>query len=247
MENRVYLQPAYILHKQPFQNSSLLLDFFCLDYGRVRAVARGARSGKSRYRSLLQVFQPLLVSLSGKGEVKTVTGVESSVAAIQLRGEKLFSGLYLNELITRLLLVNVEQAGLYQRYQEALVALSGVDELNQVLRRFEMALLDELGYAINLETDCVSRRPIAAESRYLFVPDLGFEELPGDDDRAGQLGNVFLGRHIQSLKALKFCDADSRQAAKRITRLALAAHLGDKPLHSRNLFLRSGRNQDPRL
>lgn len=236
MDNRVFLQPAYVLHKQPFQNSSLLLDFFCLDYGRVRAVARGARRAQSKYRSLLQVFQPLLVSLTGKGDVKTVVGVESSVGAIELRGERLFSGFYVNELITRLVLSNVEHADLYQRYQETLIGLAGTGEINSVLRRFEMSLLDELGYGINLEQDCVSRQPIEEERAYLFVPDLGFEHVASTDDRAGQQANIFLGKHILALKNLDFSDRDCAKAAKMITRLALALHLGDKPLHSRGLF-----------
>ncbi len=204
MENRVYLQPAYILHKQPFQDSSLLVDFFCLDYGRVRAVARGARSGKSRYRSLLQVFQPLLLSLTGKGELKTVVGVESSVGAIQLRGERLFSGFYVNELVTRLLIGDGEHTRLFQRYQETLVCLAGGEELNKVLRRFEVSLLDELGYGINLTCDCMTRQAISVDDRYLFVPDHGFERLPAHDERSEQRSNVFLGKHIQALKELNF-------------------------------------------
>ncbi|MBT8146959.1 MAG: DNA repair protein RecO [Gammaproteobacteria bacterium] len=236
MENRVYLQPAYILHKQPFQNSSLLLDFFCLDYGRVKAVARGARRSKSKYRSLLQVFQPLLISFTGKGEVKTVAGVESSVAAIELKGERLFSGLYVNELIIRLLMNNVEHTELYKRYQDALVGLGGVDDVNRVLRRFEMSLLNELGYGINLEQDCVTRQPIARDGAYLFVPDLGFEQVEFETSVGDGVGNVFLGKHIISLRKLDFADPECRTAARNITRKALQAHLGDKPLHSRNLF-----------
>ena len=238
MENRVYLQPAYILHKQPFQNSSLLLDFFCLDYGRVKAVARGARRSGSKYRSFLQAFQPLLVSFTGRGEVKTVASVECSVGAIELRGERLFSGLYVNELITRLLMSNVEQTGLYKRYQEALVGLGGDDDLNRVLRRFEMSLLDELGYGINLEIDCVSRHPIETDAAYLFVPDLGFEQIDLGRQDGDQIDNVFMGKHILALRRLEFVDPDCRSAAKKITRLALRAHLGDKPLNSRSLFAR---------
>lgn len=236
MENRVYLQPAYILHKQAFQNSSLLIDFFCVDYGRVRAVARGARRAKSKYRSILQIFQPLLVSLSGKGEVKTVTSVESSVAAIELTGDRLFSGLYLNELITRIIISNVEHSTLYKKYQEALLALRGNEELTTILRRFELSLLNELGYGVDLDHDCVSREPILADESYLFIPDHGFELFAKRPDSEKNAVNLFRGKHILELRDLNFRDEDSRQAAKRILRLALRAHLGEKPLHSRSLF-----------
>jgi DNA repair protein RecO (recombination protein O) len=238
MDNRVYLQPAYILHKQPFQNSSLLLDFFCLDFGRVKAVARGARRARSKYRSLLQVFQPLLVSFTGKGEVKTVASVESSVAAIELKGERLFSGLYVNELIIRLLMSNVEHIELYKRYQDALVALGGDEEINRVLRRFEMSLLNELGYGINLEQDCVSQQPIVSGANYLFIPDLGFEQVEIESDTGDGVDNVYLGEHINALRELDFDDPASRAAAKKITRQALRSHLGEKPLNSRGLFVR---------
>ena len=85
MENRVQLQPAYVLFSRPFQNTSLLLDFFTIDYGRVRAVAKGARRQSSKYRSLLQPFHPLLIAYTGKGEIKTLGNVESSVTPISLK------------------------------------------------------------------------------------------------------------------------------------------------------------------
>ena len=103
MENRVQLQPAYVLFSRPFQNTSLMLDFFTIDYGRIRAIAKGARRPSSKYRSILQPFHPLLVGYTGRGEVKTLWHVESSVAAITLKGERLFSAIYLNEVLCRLL------------------------------------------------------------------------------------------------------------------------------------------------
>src|SRR5690606_28170120 len=106
MSTRIDLQPAYVLHAQPFQNTSLLVDFLCLDYGRLRAVVKGARRPKSRLRALLQPFQPLLISLVGRGELKSLSAAESSVPALQLQGVRLFSAMYLNELLTRLLMFN---------------------------------------------------------------------------------------------------------------------------------------------
>jgi DNA repair protein RecO (recombination protein O) len=236
MENRVFLQPAYILHKQAFQNTSLLIDFFCVDYGRVRAVARGARRAKSKYRPLLQIFHPLLISLSGKGDVKTLTAVESSISTFELQGERLFSGLYLNELITRILISNAEHSVLYKNYQNTLLGLQGTDDLNLVLRRFELSLLEELGYALDLDQDCVSRHPIEGGKKYMFAPDRGFEQIGSLQENDGRNANVFKGQHILELSKLGFSSQESRNAAKNILRMALQAQLGDKPLHSRNLF-----------
>ena len=102
MDNRVQLQPAYVLFSQPFQNTSLMVDFFTIDYGRIRVIAKGARRRTSKYRALLQPFHPLLIAFSGRGEVKTLGYLESGFGAIVLKGERLFSGLYLNEILCRL-------------------------------------------------------------------------------------------------------------------------------------------------
>lgn len=235
MENRVSLQPAYVLHRRPFQNSSLLVDFFTLDYGRVKAVAKGARREKSRYRSFLQLFTPVLVSFSGRSEVKTVTGMETQLAPISLRGERLFSGLYVNELLVRLLHNQEEHAGLYKAYQQALLSLQGDTAVETVLRRFELGLLGELGYGINLQHDCQSHAEIRADLSYRFIPDVGFSHAdsdPGEDNTQ----DLFLGAHLIALDNMQLQDPDASRAAKRLLRQALAQHLGDKPLTSRSLF-----------
>lgn len=238
MERRVLLQPAYVLHTQAFQNTSLLVDFFVMEHGRVRAIAQGARREKSRLRGLLQSFHPLLVSFAGRGEMKTVTAVETNVAAIHLQGERLFSGLYLNELMTRLLQGQGDHRRLFLHYQDTLLALAQASDLHAVLRAFELGLLEDLGYGINLEHDCVSHAPIEAERHYLFVPDMGFEALPPGS--AGDLrGDEFIGRHLIDLRQGRSGDEDSRRAARRLLRLALGHHLGERPLHSRALFQRT--------
>ena len=233
MDSRVALQPAYVLHSQPFQNTSLLVDFFTMDYGRVRAVAKGARSAKSKYRSLLQLFQPLLVSLSGRGELKTLTGLESSLGALRLEGQRLFSGMYINELLTRLLMNHVEHKQLYLAYQDTLAALQGDADIQLLLRQFELCLLSELGYGINLDSDCHSHEPIAIDKKYRFTPDIGFQVLADDSESSSR---VYLGAHIVALREHELTDVEVIKTAKRLLRTALAAHLGGKPLHSRSLF-----------
>ena len=235
MDSRVSLQPAYLLHRQPFQNTSLLVDFFTMDFGRVKAVAKGARSAKSKYRSLLQPFHPLLVSFSGRSEMKTVTGIESGLAAINLRADRLFSGMYVNELLTRLLLNHVEHKELYIIYQDTLVALCGSTDVELILRRFELNLLAELGYGINLESDCRSHEPIAEAGKYRFTPDIGFELAHAESPEQNS-PRLFVGEHILALAKLELEDRDIAKTAKRLLRMALAAHLGGKPLNSRSLF-----------
>ena len=91
MKKRVNLQPAYVLFSQPFQNTSLMIDFFTLEYGRIRAIAKGARREKSKFRSLLQPFHPLLLSFIGQGDVRTVSNVESGHFAFRLEGCLLYT------------------------------------------------------------------------------------------------------------------------------------------------------------
>ena len=248
METRVQLQPAYLLHRRPFQNTSLLVDFFCLDYGMVRAVAKGARREKSKYRALLQLFQPLLISFSGRGELKTVTGAEAGLSALSLKGDRLFSGMYINELLTRLLHNYVEHTVLYQHYQESLIALQGDADIQTVLRRFELKLLVELGYGLNLDTDCHSHDPIDRHKSYRFTPGLGFElaitaepiPTPGVAEAAPNTANgaqLFRGEDLIALREMELGDALVAKSAKRLLRLALGAHLGGKPLTSRSLFV----------
>ena len=236
MESRVFLQPAYVLHRRPFKNTSLLIDFFSIDYGRIRAVAKGARREKSKYRPFLQLFHPLLVSFSGRGEVKTVSGLESSLSAIKLEGDRLFSGLYVNELLARLLLNHVEHTGLYKIYQDTLIALQGSRAIEVVLRNFELKLLAELGYGINLDADCNTHAPIRRARNYRFTPDIGFE-LAEHESTADNSNRVFRGEHLIALRQLELRDRESAQSAKRLLRIALDAHLGGRPLNSRKLFV----------
>lgn len=236
MTTRIDLQPAYVLHTQPFQNTSLLVDFFCLDHGRIRAVAKGARRPKSRTRALLQPFQPLLVTLAGRAELKTLTAVEGSVNAFNLQGTRLFSGMYLNELLVRLLLFNEGHPELYQSYQQAIIGLHGDRDLQQILRCFELELLDALGYGFNREDDCTTGQPIDPDALYLFHPDVGFERVAGHTEAGNPA--LFSGSDILSLGSNLSDDRVVSNAARRLTRMALQAHLGDKPLVSRELFLK---------
>jgi DNA repair protein RecO (recombination protein O) len=236
MDTRVSLQPAYVLHTRPFQNTSLLVDFFTTDYGRLRAIAKGARSAKSKYRSLLQLFQPLLISYSGRGEVKTVASIESSHGAIHLQADRLFSGLYINELLTRLLHLHVEHHELFNNYQEVLVGLQGELPIELVLRKFELNLLAELGYAINLESDCGQHEPLDAKCMYKFIPDVGFDPMISPPGQSEAL-NLFSGTDLIALREFKLENEGTAKSAKRLLRLALNAHLGEKPLNSRKLFV----------
>ncbi len=233
MASKISLQPAYVLHTRPFRDTSALVDFLCLDHGRIRAVARGVRRPTARMRGLLQPFQPLLVTLGGRGELMTLRSAESSTAALVLEGQRLYSGLYINELLSRLLGFHESHPALFRLYQQALLGLHEQQPLEPVLRHFELELLSELGYGIDLCLEAGGQRAIEPRAYYLFDPAHGFERIaePGANPPA----NIFQGDELLGLHARRW-DERVRPAAKRLLRQALDSQLGDRPLLSRSLF-----------
>jgi len=123
VSRKIELQPAYVLHTREYRDTSLLVDFLTLDHGLMRAVARGVRGARSNRRALLQPLQPLLVSVSGRGELLTMGTLEAAAPVFQLHGERLFSVLYLNEVLCRLLQPGQGHPEIYRLYQSTLISL----------------------------------------------------------------------------------------------------------------------------
>jgi DNA repair protein RecO (recombination protein O) len=237
---RVKLQPAWVLHSRPYRDSSALLEVLSAEYGRVGLVGRGARrrSRGGSESALLQPFAPVLLSFSGRGELRTLTGVEAAGAALALRGERLFSGMYINELLVRLVHRDDPHPRLFALYGQALEALSGRDPVDGILRRFELVLLDELGYRLDLDADGNSGEEIRDDQWYHFHPELG---LVAGSVAADPARTAFSGSDLLAMARGEF-DGPARPAARRLLRQALAVHLGEAPLKSRELF-RRGRGE----
>ncbi len=235
---KVNLAPGFVLHRRPYRDTSLLIEAFCPEHGRVGLVARGAGSGRSRRAALLQPFSPLLLSWSGRGELATLSGVEADGAPITLSGGTLYSGFYLNELLTRLLQRHDPHPQLFAVYRLALQQLAGGDDAEWALRLFERELLQELGYGLMLLEDAQGTA-IDPERAYCYHLEHG--PLPRFNE--GQRCLRIDGRSLLAL-AGRGCEADRRDAAvlsdcKRLMRAALRLYLGEKPLASRELFRRS--------
>jgi DNA repair protein RecO (recombination protein O) len=232
---RVSLQPAYILHSRPYRDSSQILEALTAEYGRVSLVARGARRrtrGGGSNSALLQPFTPLLLSFSGRTELKSLTATEGVASRMLLRGERMYSGLYVNELLVRLLHRHDSHPQLFAAYGEALAALAGQGPVDAVLRRFELMLLDQLGYGFDLRVDGHSGVPVQQEAWYHFHPDFG---LVARGAKADPSRPAFAGADLLAIAAGDFT-GPARTTAKRLLRQALATHLGEAPLHSRDLF-----------
>lgn len=231
---RVQLQPAYILHRRPYRDSSLILEVFSAEHGRLSLVSKGARrrSRGGSSAALLQPFVPLLLSFSGRSEMKTLTQVEAAGPAFALHGERLFSAMYLNELLMRLLHRHDPHPQLFARYGDALAELVAAVVIEATLRRFELGLLDELGYHLSLSEDGLSGEGLEAGGWYHYEAEHGLvAALPGSDPARP----AYAGADLLALARGEF-EGPARGTARRLLRQVLAQHLGDAPLRSRDLF-----------
>lgn len=232
--HRIDLTPIYVLHTRPFRNTSLLVDVFSKEHGRISVVAQNARGVKSRYRGQLQLFTPMLASWSGRHELKALGQVELSGSPITLNQQPLFCGFYLNELLVRLLHKEDPHPALFDYYHAALCCLAKNDAIPAVLRHFEKKLLEDLGYALPLSFEAKTHEAITGDAVYHFVPNQGFHRaMPGEPCEPFAL---FSGKDLLGIAAEQFDDESVLISAKRLMRSALSVLLGNQPLHSRELF-----------
>lgn len=243
--NRIECQPAYLLHTRPYRNTSLIIEIFSQDFGRIGLVARGVRSSRSRLAAQLLPFQRLLLSWQGRGELKTLVDIEVDGRPCWLRGNALISGLYSNELIFKLLQRDDPHPDLLQYYETFLQALGQLQpgetavavQMEIILRQFEKNLLQELGYGLSFEWDARSGQSIEAECRYHYY----FDEGPVLCSEPSSRLSTVSGATLLALANDEALDESSRREAKQLMRNALARHLDGRPLNSRRLFLSSRR------
>ena len=225
-------QPAFVLHSYPFKETSLVVELFTRDFGRIAVVAKGARRPRSALRGVLLAFQPLLISWSGKGELHTLIRAEWHGAYHPLRGLALICGFYLNELILKLLPRHDPHEGLFGTYAATLDALQPAAEPSVVLRGFEQSLLRELGYAITLDRDVESGRAIAAEQRYTYVVERG----PVSAGAVEANGVELIGQTLIDMQSGNYSSARTQQQSKALMRTLINHYLGEQVLHTRQLL-----------
>jgi len=230
---RAELEPAYVLHHRPWRDTSRLLDVFSRDHGRLALFARGVRGPKSKLAPVLQPFQPLLLSWSGSGDAGQLTRAEPALDAQRdavpaLPAAALMSGWYLNELLLKLTTRLDPQPALYAHYEAALDAMRAGVAAAPVLRRFELQLLEELGYGLDLTHDARTGRPIEAGSYYHFHPSLGFVGLSSDPGP-----EALPGASVLALAAGRFDEPRALDDARRVMRAALDLLLEGRELRTR--------------
>ncbi len=228
---RIQQQSAFILHHAHYGETSLLLEVFTRAFGRLGLIAKGARRPRSPLRAALAPFQPLLIGWSGRGEVATLTGAEGAGPAAHLVGEQTYCGLYLNELLVRLLHRHDPHEDLFDVYAHALFNLQRADITEITLRLFEKHMLQELGYGLVLDREVSGNCPIAADVDYDYVPDRGPVRAPSAD-----YGVRVKGASLLALAREQFSEPTELFDSKMLMRACIAHHLGGRPLHSRSLF-----------
>ncbi|MCX8099095.1 MAG: DNA repair protein RecO [Casimicrobiaceae bacterium] len=218
---------AFVLHGYPYRETSLVAELFTARHGRLPVVAKGAKRPGSKLRAVLLTLQPLEVVWSGRGEVRTLTQAHWVPGQAWLTGRALLCGLYLNELILKLLPREDPHPHLFEAYAAALLTLGelGQDaEQAAVLRDFEVTLLAELGYGLELRHDVITGEPLRADALYRYHPLRG-------PSREGS-GEVVSGAVLLALAEGRFASATLAEEARRFVRRIIDMHLEWRRLRS---------------
>lgn len=227
---RAALEPAWILHHYPYRDSSLLLEVFSREYGRVGLVARGARSARSRWRGQLQLLRPLLLSWNMRTELGTLTGVEYRGRVPLLSGRQVLYACYLNELLLRLLTRQDPHPELFAAYEQAIQTLDTAGE--PAMRLFEKRLLQALGYGLLLDREADTGAPVAADVLYEYRLEQGPVRC-----RAGAAAGICLqGASLLALHHDDLAGSRACRETRRLMRATLALYLGPRPLRTREVL-----------
>jgi DNA repair protein RecO (recombination protein O) len=250
------MDKGYVLHSYPYRETSLILQAWTEKHGRLGLVAKGARRPKSASRSVLIPFQPLVLDWFGRGELRTLKGAEPAAPATPLGGQSLLSAFYLNELLLKLTTRDDPHEGLFAAYDDAITALRAIsraaaatskegarsigpppargrqDAIEPVLRRFELRLLQELGYAVELTREATTHAPIVAEREYLYVVERG--PIPAPEGVQVPANAVRLsGFTLIDLDRGRLEDAATIAQAKQLMRLLINHSLNGQELATR--------------
>jgi DNA repair protein RecO (recombination protein O) len=234
--HRIALQPAFVLHQRPYRETSRIVELFTRDHGRVSVFARGTRSARKGYSalgSILQPFNRLLLSWSGRGEAGQLTHAEFDGEFKDMPPAQLVSAFYLNELLMKLFARHDTHPDVFSLYASAVDALKEAESAPAVLRIFEKRLLDAIGYGLSLERDAVSGEPIAADRAYHYRLEYGPVVCGGVAE--GTL--VLSGAALQALAREQLDDAETCNQLRVLTRAVLDRVLDGRELKTRQVMM----------
>ncbi len=222
----------WVLHRRPWRESSLLLEIWSAEHGRIAALARGLKGRRAAWRALLQPFRPLALSYAARGALWPLAAVDDAGPPLALHGINLCCGFYVNELLLRLFQRHDPHPGFEPHYRQVLHRLAGgAVPPDAALRAFEYALLAAIGYALQLDREGRGGAPLAAAGQYVYDPEHGLRR-----GAAGAGQRLYSGAALLAIGAGDFTQPETRRAARHLLHAALAPHLGQKPLNSRKLL-----------
>jgi DNA repair protein RecO (recombination protein O) len=227
--SRVESERAYVLHRSAWRDTSLIVELFTRNQGRIGCILRGARTPRSPLFGLAEPFRALDVAWTRRGEMATLTGIEPLEPNRRLSGRALWCGLYANELLLTLTPRDDPEPGLFDAYRELLPELNDPARQGRVLRRFELRLLEALGVAPCLDECAASGEAVAPDGRYRVDPVAGPEPVTARD--AG-----FSGRLLLALAVDGPIPAGEDAAALRLMRQLLDHQLDGRRLKTPSLF-----------
>jgi len=231
-DTRVQAQPGFVLHSYPYKETSLIVDVFSRDHGRMALVAKGAKRPLSKLRGVLQTFQPLSVSWSGKSEVRTLTAAEWVGGLLPLEKSALLCGFYLNELLVKLLAREDAHPALFDHYVSTLNQLAHGESTPIVLRKFERALLKETGVAGDWTVCVTNGKPVAPDDIYVVDPEQGVR-FPRLSDAWPKVS----GKTLLDMEKEDYSDAATQSQSKLLMRSLLSHHLGGTQLNTRQILI----------
>jgi DNA repair protein RecO (recombination protein O) len=231
-DHRIVNQPGFVLHSYPYKETSLIIDLFSRDHGRVALVAKGAKRPHSKLRGVLQTFQPLQLAWVGKSEVRTLVSAEWVGGLLPLEGAALLCGFYLNELLVKLLARDDPHAQLFDHYMSALNQLAHDEPPAIVLRKFELSLLKETGVAGNLALCIQTGQPVDPQKTYVVDPERGARASMASDTSPSVTGKTLL-----DMEAGDYSDSTTQLQSKFLMRHLLSHHLGGMPLNTRQILI----------
>ncbi|HTD02956.1 DNA repair protein RecO [Undibacterium sp.] len=231
-EIRIASQPGFVLHSYPYKETSLIIDVFSRDHGRVALVAKGAKRPHSKLRSVLQTFQPLTMGWTGKSDIRTLIDAEWVGGMLPLEKSALLCGFYLNELLIKFMVRDDPHPALFDHYVSTLNQLAHNEPASIVLRKFELALLRESGLVGNLTLCTLTRRTVFAQEYYVIDPELGARPA-----RPADAAPRVLGKTLTDMHAGNYQDPTTQAQSKLLMRYLLAHHLHGSQLNTRQILI----------
>lgn len=229
---RVKEQPGFVLHQYVYKESSLILDVFTRDYGRIALVAKGAKRQNSQLRAVLQTFQPLMLNWNGKSELRNLVSAEWVGGMPPLAQSDLLYGFYINELIIKLTAREDPYPVLFDHYTKALTQIAKTGEAQKALRQFELAILKEIGVAADLSVDVKCGSPIDPQEIYVVDPEGGPRLATIDDTHPRILGKTLIDMVNEDYR-----DPLTQNQSKLLMRSLLSHHLGGAPIQTRQVLI----------